>query len=168
MLSLFLRNNVWKARCDELHLSLQLQTCSYHLAKAKRHMFSRAFSGDEVRCSTTCVDSLFSNSVWTSESVTSVLSAESFNGLKGLVYLAKWKMKREVEEQHQSTPWWWAKNYRKVSQWDHTQAQTMNVLHTNTLITSLFPCWKTDVWQIVSVCVSHRLRLLASIGWITR
>lgn len=110
----------------------------------------------------------FPDCVWTSESVTSVRSAESFNGLKGLAYLAKWKMKREVEEHHQSTSWWWAKNYRKVSQWDHTQAQTMNVLHTNTLITSLFPCWKTDVWQIVSVCVSHRLWLLASIGWITR
>lgn len=77
----------------------------------------------------------FPDCALTSEGVMSVRSGERFKALKGVLYLTKWKMKREVEEHHQSTLWTWAKNYRKVSQWDHTKTQTMNVLHTNTLMT---------------------------------
>lgn len=97
-------------------------------------MLTQAFSVDEVQCSTKSVDSLFSRlcpdlrrchvcTFW-------------WKALKGVLYLTKWKMKTEVEEHHQYTLWTWAKNYRKVSQWDHTKTQTMNVLQTNTLITS--------------------------------
>lgn len=102
--------------------------------KAKRHMLTQAFSVDEVQCSIKSVDSLFSRlcpdlrrchvcTFW-------------WKALKGVLYLTKWKIKTEVEEHHQYTLWTWAKNYRKVIQWDHTKTQTMNILQTNTLITS--------------------------------
>lgn len=58
----------------------------------------------------------FPDGVLTSEGVMSVRCGERFKALTGVLYLAKWKMKREVEEHRQSTLWTWAKNYRKASQ----------------------------------------------------
>lgn len=97
----------------------------------------------------------FPDGVLTSESVMSVCCGERFKALKGVLYLAKWKMKRKAEEHHQSTLWTWAKNYRKVRQWDHTQTQTMNALHTNTLIMSLFHVGKQTIDKLC-LCASHR------------
>lgn len=101
----------------------------------------------------------FPDGVLTSESVKSVCCGERFEALKGVLYLAKWKMKREEKERHQSALWTWAKNYRKVSQWDHTRTQTMNVLHTNTIITSLFLVGKQTTDRLCP-CVSQSLWLL--------
>lgn len=58
----------------------------------------------------------FPDCVPTSESVMSARSGERFKAVEGVLYLAKGKIKREVEEHHQSTLGTWAKKYRKVSQ----------------------------------------------------
>lgn len=135
--------------------------------KAKRHMLTLAFSADEVRYSTTSVDSLFSRLCP--------------NLAKCHVRIFWWKVQcperctvqRKVENEKRSwrTPSIYFMTVGQELQKGkpmrpHTDANS-ECIASKYPYNVTFPRWKTDYWHIGSVCVWQRLWLLASIGWIT-